>query len=99
MPEVDTILVGGSDPNCPFGAKEPGRDRCCRDAALANAIFDAVAVRIDDCRSRRKILRALDLKAKGKNPRVGPEQFPSVRTRSRFMSRPWEGGTARRPSG
>jgi hypothetical protein len=45
--------------------------------AVANAVYDAVGVRIDEIPlSPDKVLRALDLKRRGKPPRVGPERLP-----------------------
>jgi 4-hydroxybenzoyl-CoA reductase alpha subunit len=80
MPEVDVALIEDPDPNCPFGAKEVGQGPLLPVMpALANAIFDAVGVRIDEIPvTPDKVLRALDLKNSGKNPRVGPEHFPAV---------------------
>ncbi|MEO8143631.1 MAG: molybdopterin cofactor-binding domain-containing protein [Betaproteobacteria bacterium] len=95
MPEIDTILVEDPDPNCPFGAKEAGQGPLLPVMpALANAIFDAVGVRIDELPiTPDKVLKALELKAAGKNPRVGPERFPSVPyPKPIFVLPPWEGG-------
>ena len=95
MPEVETILIEDPDPNCPFGAKEAGQGPLLPVMpALANAIFDAVGVRIDELPiTPEKVLRALDLKAKGKTPRVGPDNFPAVPyPKSIFVLPPWEGG-------
>jgi CO/xanthine dehydrogenase Mo-binding subunit len=95
MPEIDTILVEDPDPNCPFGAKEAGQGPLLPVMpALANAIFDAVGVRIDELPiTPDKVLRALDLKNSGKNPRVGPEHFPSVPyPKPIFVLPPGEGG-------
>ena len=80
MPEVDVALIEDPDPNCPFGAKEVGQGPLLPVMpALANAIFDAVGVRIDEIPvTPDKVLRALELKAQGKTPRVGPEHFPAV---------------------
>jgi len=98
MPEVDTVLVEDPDPNCPFGAKEAGQGPLLPVMpALANAIFDAVGVRIDELPiTPDKILKALELKAKGKPPRVGPESFPAVPyPKPIFVATPWEGGDGR----
>ena len=95
MPEIDTILVEDPDPNCPFGAKEAGQGPLLPVMpALANAIFDAVGVRIDELPiTPDKVLRALELKKAGKNPRVGPEHFPAVPyPKPIFVLPPWEGG-------
>jgi 4-hydroxybenzoyl-CoA reductase subunit alpha len=95
MPEIDTILVEDPDPNCPFGAKEAGQGPLLPVMpAVANAVFDAVGVRIDEIPiTPEKILRALELKAAGKNPRVGPERFPEVPYPAPVtVLPPWEGG-------
>ena len=47
--------------------------------AVANAVYDAVGARIDEVPiTPEKILKALDQKAQGKAPRVGPERLPHV---------------------
>jgi 4-hydroxybenzoyl-CoA reductase subunit alpha len=95
MPDVDVALIEDPDPNCPFGAKEVGQGPLLPVMpALANAIFDAVGVRIDEIPvTPDKVLRALELKAAGKNPRVGPEHFPSVPyPEPVFVATPAEGG-------
>jgi len=95
MPEVETILVEDPDPNCPFGAKEAGQGPLLPVMpAVANAIFDAIGVRIDELPiTPDKILKALELKAAGKTPRIGPGKFPSVPyPKSIFVAPPWEGG-------
>jgi len=95
MPEVDTVLVEDPDPNCPFGAKEVGQGPLLPVMpALANAIYDAVGVRIDELPiTPDKVSRALEKKAKGEAPRVGPEHFPAVPYPAPVeVSPPWEGG-------
>jgi hypothetical protein len=45
--------------------------------AVANAVYDAVGVRIDEIPiSPDKVVRALDLKQQGKPARVGPTRLP-----------------------
>src|SRR5205823_12734609 len=84
MPEVDTVLIeqeeGMRDPNCPFGAKEAGQGPLLPVMpAVANAIYDAVGVRIDELPiTPDKVLRALEKKRKGKPARIGPDHFPAV---------------------
>ncbi len=80
MSAIDTFLVEDPDPNGPFGAKEVGQGPLLPiPPAVANAVFDAVGVRIDEIPvTPEKIARALKAKAQGKAPRVGPERFPSV---------------------
>jgi hypothetical protein len=95
MPEVDVALVEYPDPNCPFGAKEAGQGPLLPVMpAVANAIFDAVGVRIDEIPiTPEKVLKGLELKNQGKPARVGPESFPAVPYPApRFVLPPWEGG-------
>jgi len=45
--------------------------------AIANAVYDAVGVRIDEVPiTADKIARALELKRQGKGARVGPDRLP-----------------------
>jgi len=95
MPEVEVMLIEDPDPNCPFGAKEAGQGPLLPVMpALANAVYDAVGVRIDELPvTPDKVLRALALKREGKNPRVGPESFPEVPyPEPIFVLPPGEGG-------
>jgi CO/xanthine dehydrogenase Mo-binding subunit len=95
MPEVEVALIEDPDPNCPYGAKEVGQGPLLPVMpALANAIHDAVGVRIDEVPiTPDKVLRALEKKAKGESPRVGPERFPAVPyPQPTFVLPPWEGG-------
>jgi 4-hydroxybenzoyl-CoA reductase alpha subunit len=95
MPEVVTVLVEDPDPNCPFGAKEAGQGPLLPVApALANAVYDAVGVRIDEVPiTPDKVLKALERKAAGQAPRVGPERFPVVPyPEPVIVPPPWEGG-------
>jgi 4-hydroxybenzoyl-CoA reductase alpha subunit len=80
-PEITTILVQTHDPEGPFGAKEAGQGPLLPVIpAVANAVHDAVGVWIDEVPiTPEKILKALDLAAKGRPPRVGPERLPDVR--------------------
>jgi 4-hydroxybenzoyl-CoA reductase subunit alpha len=80
-PEITTILVETHDPEGPFGAKEAGQGPLLPVIpALANAVYDAVGVRVDEVPiTPEKILKALDLKAQGKSPRVGPDRLPGNR--------------------
>jgi hypothetical protein len=61
---------------------------------VANAVYDAVGVRIDELPiTPDKVLAALEKKAKGENPRVGPERFPDVPYPEPVrVPPPWEGG-------
>jgi 4-hydroxybenzoyl-CoA reductase subunit alpha len=80
MPEVDTVLIEDPDPNCPFGAKEVGQGPLLPVMpAVANAIYDAVGVRIDELPiTPDKVLAALEKKKKGEPARIGPTSFPDV---------------------
>ncbi len=80
MPEVVTLLVEDPDPNGPFGAKEVGQGPLLPiPPAVANAVFDAVGVRIDEIPvTPEKIARALKAKAAGQPARVGPTTFPAI---------------------
>jgi hypothetical protein len=47
--------------------------------AVANAVYDAVGVRIDEVPiTPEKVLAALRAKAQGKEPRFGPRAVPEV---------------------
>jgi 4-hydroxybenzoyl-CoA reductase alpha subunit len=95
MPEVETILVEDPDPNCPYGAKEVGQGPLLPVMpAVANAIFDAVGVRIDELPiTPDKVLRALEKKSRGEEARVGPDEFPEIPYPEPVMvPPPWEGG-------
>jgi 4-hydroxybenzoyl-CoA reductase subunit alpha len=95
MPEVEVALIEQEDemrdPNCPYGAKEVGQGPLLPVMpAVANAIYDAVGVRIDEIPiTPDKILRALE----NKDKRVGPQSFPSVPyPEPTFVLPPWEDG-------
>ena len=62
--------------------------------AVANAVYDAVGVRIDEVPiTPDKVLNALERKAKGEAARFGPERFPTSRIRTpMIVVPPWEGG-------
>jgi len=80
MCDIDTFLVEDPDTNGPFGAKEVGQGPLLPiPPALANAVFDAVGVRVDEIPvTPEKIARALKAKSQGKPARVGPERFPQI---------------------
>ena len=95
MPDVFTELVENPDPQGPFGAKEVGQGPLLPVMpAVANAVYDAIGVRIDEVPiTPEKVLRALDAKAAGKRPRVGPSRFPDVAWPEPLnVPPPWEGG-------
>lgn len=80
MPELKIDLIESDDPGGPFGAKEVGQGPLIPVIpAVANAIHDAVGIRIDSTPfTAEKVLAALDKKAAGLDPRVGPETFPAI---------------------
>src|ERR1051326_2040331 len=80
MCDVKTYLIEDPDPNGPFGAKEVGQGPLLPvPPAVANAVYNAVGVRIDEVPiTPEKVLRALKDKARGRNPRYGPDTVPSV---------------------
>ena len=80
MCDVVTYLIEDPDPNGPFGAKEVGQGPLLPvPPALANAVYDAVGVRIDEVPiTPEKVKRALKQKEAGKEPRVGPTSFPDI---------------------
>ncbi len=95
MPEVVTLLIEDPDPNGPFGAKEVGQGPLLPIMpAVANAVYDAVGVRIDEVPiTPDKVRRALDDLAKGGTGRVGPTEFPAVEwPEALVVPPPWEGG-------
>ncbi|MGZ6142312.1 MAG: xanthine dehydrogenase family protein molybdopterin-binding subunit [Myxococcales bacterium] len=91
MPPVETILIENPEPNGPFGAKEVGQGPLLPiPPALANAVYDAVRVRVDEVPiTPEKVLAAL--RSTGK--RFGPAKFPAVPwPQALIVPPPWEGG-------
>jgi 4-hydroxybenzoyl-CoA reductase subunit alpha len=80
MCDVVTYLIEDADPNGPFGAKEVGQGPLLPIMpAVANAVYDAVGVRIDEVPiTPEKVLTALRDKAKGREGRYGPKSVPDV---------------------
>jgi 4-hydroxybenzoyl-CoA reductase subunit alpha len=98
MPPVTSYLIEDPDPEGPFGAKEVGQGPLLPIApALANSIFDAVGVRIDQVPIHpHMVLRALERKARGLEARYGPSQFPEVDFgETLIVPTPAEGGDGR----
>src|SRR3989475_1099392 len=98
MPEVFTELIDNPDPRGPFGAKEVGQGPLLPVMpAVANAVYDAIGVRIDEVPiTPEKILKALQAKSAGKEPRYGPTQFPNISwPEALIVPPPWEGGDGR----
>jgi len=77
-PDIHTILVETDDPEGPFGAKEVGQGPLLPVIpAIANAIHHALGIRIDEVPiTPDKILKALELRRRGKPARIGPERLP-----------------------
>ncbi|MBA2705419.1 MAG: molybdopterin-dependent oxidoreductase [Blastocatellia bacterium] len=80
MCDVKTYLIEDPDPNGPYGAKEVGQGPLLPvPPAVANAVYDAVGVRIDEVPiTPEKVLKALKEKAKGRDGRYGPTAVPNV---------------------
>jgi 4-hydroxybenzoyl-CoA reductase subunit alpha len=82
-PEIETILIEIPDREGPFGAKEAGQGPLNPVIpAIANAVFDAVGVRIDETPvTSDKVLKALRAELPGarpgQRPRVEPAEAPS----------------------
>ncbi len=76
MPPVTTYLIEEEDARGPFGAKEVGQGPLLPVLpALANSIFDAVGVRVDQVPIQpHMVLSALG----AKDRRYGPDRFPQV---------------------
>ena len=83
MPEVFTELVEHPDPRGPFGAKEVGQGPLLPVMpAVANAVYDAVGVRIDEVPiTPEKILQ--------RARRKGRRQAGALRARRAFPTVPW----------
>jgi len=102
MCDVVTYLIEEPDPNGPFGAKEVGQGPLLPvPPAIANAVYDAVGVRIDEVPiTPEKVLKALRDREHGREGRFGPSEFPSIPwpdpTR---VPPPWESGDGRAVSG
>ncbi|HTK29619.1 MAG TPA: molybdopterin cofactor-binding domain-containing protein [Vicinamibacterales bacterium] len=102
MPEIVTELVEHPDPRGPFGAKEVGQGPLLPVMpAVANAVYDAVGVRIDEVPiTPDKILKALQARAAGKPARYGPTAFPEIAWPDTLqVPPPWEGGDGKAVSG
>jgi len=95
MSEVITYLVEDQDSAGPFGAKEAGQGpQLPVPPAIANAVYDAVGVRIDEIPiTPDKVLKAIRAKAKGQEGRFGPTKFPNCPMPATiFVATPAEGG-------
>lgn len=80
MSEIETFLIEDPDPNGPFGAKEVGQGPLLPIMpAVANAIYDALKVRVDQIPiSPYMILTALKRKKAGQEGRYGPTSVPEL---------------------
>jgi len=78
MPPVESILVETLDPEGPYGAKECGQGPLLPVIpAVANALFDALGVRIDEVPiTPEKVLAALD--GRYKRPRMPAFGYPET---------------------
>jgi CO/xanthine dehydrogenase Mo-binding subunit len=99
MPEVVTYVVEDPDKNGPFGAKEVGQGPLLPIMpAVANAVFDAVGVRVDENPiTFEKVFAAMQAKKEGKDARFGPSQGPDGVPQMDFgdslkIKTPWQGG-------
>jgi 4-hydroxybenzoyl-CoA reductase subunit alpha len=98
MPPVTSYLIENPDPEGPFGAKEVGQGPLLPVLpALANSIFDAVGVRIDQVPIQpHMILRALSSRERGGAARFGPSGFPEIDFgETLVVPTPAEGGDGR----
>jgi CO/xanthine dehydrogenase Mo-binding subunit len=98
MCDVVTYLIEDPDPNGPFGAKEVGQGPLLPvPPAIANAVYDAVGVRIDEVPiTPEKVLAALRANAQGQPARFGPKSVPDVAWPSPLkVQTPAEGGDGR----
>jgi CO/xanthine dehydrogenase Mo-binding subunit len=98
MCDVVTYVVEDPDPNGPFGAKECGQGPLLPvPPAVANAVYDAVGVRIDEVPiTPEKVFKALRRKEKGEAGRFGPAAFPDIAwPEPTRVPPPWEGGDGR----
>src|SRR5437867_11364842 len=94
MSYVVTYVVEDPAPYGPFGAKECGQGPLLPvPPAVANAVYDAVGVRIDEVPiTPEKVFKALRRKAKGEAARYGPSAFPDiVWAQPIWVPPPWEG--------
>ena len=98
MPEIVTYIVEDPDPSGPYGAKEAGQGPLLPVMpAVANAVFDAVGVRVDvNPITPERIFAAMSDKAAGRSGRFGPDSVPeAVFPPPRIVPPPWEGGTGK----
>jgi 4-hydroxybenzoyl-CoA reductase alpha subunit len=99
MPDVVTYVVEDPDKNGPFGAKEVGQGPLLPIMpAVANAVFDAVGVRVDENPvTFERVFMAMQAKREGKEARFGPscgaDGVPVVDFGEALkIKTPWQGG-------
>lgn len=98
MPEMTCYMIETHDERGPYGAKEVGQGPLLPIMpALANAVFDAVGVRVDQIPVQPEhILKGLQAKKKGRDARVGPTKFPDIDYGEPLIVRtPAQGGDGR----
>ena len=67
IPQLKAFLVESNEPNGPYGAKGCAHGGMPTPAALANAIYNAVGVRIRELPiTPMKVLKALEEKGEGR---------------------------------
>ena len=93
MPPVESILVESVDPEGPFGAKEVGQGPLLPVIpAVANAIHDALGVRIDEVPiTPDKVVAAMRDIGRGGPGRFGPTDVPDYEFPSPTLVEPPEG--------
>jgi len=98
MPEMTCYMIETNDERGPYGAKEAGQGPLLPIMpALANAVFDAVGVRVDQLPIHPDlILKGLQAKKTGRDPRVGPAKLPDIDYGEPLIVRtPAQGGDGR----
>ena len=77
---MEVFLIETNDPEGPYGAKEAGQGPLLPIMpAVANAVYDAVGVRIDEVPVLpEKIFKGLQKLKSGKSSRIGPGVIPEV---------------------
>jgi CO/xanthine dehydrogenase Mo-binding subunit len=101
-PEMHTFIVESIDPEGPFGAKEAGQGPLLPVIpAVANAVYDALGVRIDEIPiTPEKVLAALAERRKGGPGRVGPREIPQITFKDPIRVAPppgWQKQVSTRP--
>jgi 4-hydroxybenzoyl-CoA reductase subunit alpha len=88
-PEIESIIVESMDPEGPFGAKEAGEGSLAATIpAIANAVFDAVGVRINTLPiTPEKVLAALEAKKKSERVKASGNGGPAGGNGNRGGSR------------